>query len=100
MPVISAPQRVVRENTDRQELLNRLRRMEGQVRGVQRMVEEGRSCLDIVMQLQAIAAASDKVAQQVIEQHIRGCVTDAIREERGDDAIEELMEVLAKAMSH
>ena len=80
------------------ELLRRLRRIEGQVRGVQRMVEEDRYCIDIVTQLQAITAAADKVAQQVLEEHIRGRVSDAIRERRGDDAISELMDVLGKAM--
>ncbi|HEU5422293.1 MAG TPA: metal-sensitive transcriptional regulator [Nitrolancea sp.] len=79
-------------------LLKRLRRIEGQVRGIQRMVEEGRYCIDIVTQLQAVQAAADKVAQEVLEQHIRGCVTNAIREENGDAAIEELMNVLGKAM--
>jgi CsoR family transcriptional regulator, copper-sensing transcriptional repressor len=79
-------------------LLSRLRRIEGQVRGVQRMVEEGRYCLDIVTQIQAITAAAEKVSQQVLEEHIRGCVTDAIRDQRGDEAISELMTVLGKAM--
>ncbi len=79
-------------------LLTRLRRMEGQVRGVQKMIEEGRYCLDIVIQLQAITAAADKVAQQLLEGHIRGCVTDAIKEQRGDEAITELMNVLGKAI--
>jgi DNA-binding FrmR family transcriptional regulator len=79
-------------------LLTRLRRMEGQVRGVQKMIEEGRYCVDIVTQLQAISAAADKVAEQVLEGHIRGCVADAIREQRGDEAITELMTVLSKAI--
>ncbi|HVX29665.1 MAG TPA: metal-sensitive transcriptional regulator [Nitrolancea sp.] len=79
-------------------LLSRLRRIEGQVRGVQRMVEEGRYCLDIVTQIQAITAAADKVSQQVLEEHIRGCVSDAIKDQRGDEAITELMTVLERAM--
>ncbi|HEX3723599.1 MAG TPA: metal-sensitive transcriptional regulator [Nitrolancea sp.] len=79
-------------------LLTRLRRIEGQVRGVQRMVEDGRYCLDIVTQIQAITAAAEKVSQQVLEEHIRGCVSDAIRDQRGDEAISELMVVLGKAM--
>jgi DNA-binding FrmR family transcriptional regulator len=62
------------------------------------MIEEGRYCLVIVAQLQAISAASDKVAQQVLEGHIRGCVSDAIREQRGDEAITELMDALSKAI--
>ncbi len=84
--------------TETDALLLRLRRMEGQVRGVQKMIEEGRYCVDIVTQLQAISAAADKVSQQVLEGHIRGCVADAIKEQRGDEAITELMTVLGKAM--
>ena len=83
---------------DTDALLMRLRRMEGQVRGVQKMIEEGRYCVDIVTQLQAIAAAANKVSEQVLEGHIRGCVTDAIKEQRGDEAITELMTVLSKAI--
>ena len=84
--------------TESDALLIRLRRMEGQVRGVQKMIEEGRYCVDIVTQLQAISAAADKVAEQVLEGHIRGCVSDAIKGERGDEAITELMTVLSKAI--
>lgn len=84
------------EDTDA--ILLRLRRIEGQVRGVQKMVEEGRYCLDIVTQLQAITAAANKVSEQVLEGHIRGCVSDAIREQRGDETITELMDVLGKAI--
>jgi CsoR family transcriptional regulator, copper-sensing transcriptional repressor len=84
--------------TESEALLMRLRRMEGQVRGVQKMIEEGRYCVDIVTQLQAISAAANKVAEQVLEGHIRGCVADAIKEQRGDEAITELMTVLSKAM--
>ncbi len=83
---------------DADALLTRLRRIEGQVRGVQKMVTEGRYCLDIVTQLQAITAA-DKVAEKLLEDHIRGCVADAIREQRGDEAITELMHVLGKAIN-
>ena len=83
---------------DQDALLARLRRIEGQVRGVQRMVEEGRYCLDIVTQIQAITAAADKVSQQVLEEHIRGCVADAINDQHGNEAISELMTVLGRAM--
>lgn len=93
---ITKPDYHYQQNTDA--LLTRLRRIEGQVRGVQKMVEEGRYCLDIVIQLQAITAAADKVAEQLLEGHIRGCVTDAIKEQRGDEAVTELMNVLGKAI--
>jgi len=85
---------------DTEALLRRLKRIEGQVRGVQKMVEEGRYCLDILTQLQAITAASEKVGQQLLEGHMRGCIADAIKQERGDEAITELMHVLDKALQH
>ncbi len=84
---------------DTDALLTRLRRIEGQVRGVQKMVTEGRYCLDVVTQLQAITAATDKVAEKLLESHIRGCVADAIREQGGDAAITELMHLLGKAIN-
>lgn len=87
-------------NATQEDLLRRLRRMEGQVRGVQRMVEEERYCLDVVMQLEAIKAAADKVARLLLEKHIRICLMDAVREERGDEAVDELMDVLGRAMRH
>ena len=83
---------------DQQALLQRLRRIEGQIRGVQNMVKDGRYCIDIVTQLQAITAAADRVAEQVLEQHIRGCVSDAIHEQRGEEAITELMSVISTAI--
>lgn len=87
-------------NATQEDLLRRLRRMEGQVRGVQRMVEEERYCLDVVMQLEAIKTAADKVARLLLEKHIRICLMDAVREERGDEAVDELMDVLGRAMRH
>lgn len=98
MSAIGATEHGYRYETESEALLMRLRRMEGQVRGVQKMIEEGRYCVDVVTQLQAISAAADKVAEQVLEGHIRGCVADAIREQRGDEAITELMTVIRKAI--
>lgn len=95
---ITAQRSPTQHSYEQEAVLRRLRRIEGQVRGIQKMVEDGRYCLDIVTQLKAVTAAADKVAQQVLEEHIRGCVADAIREERGDEAIDELMDVLDKAM--
>ncbi len=97
---MTTDERHIHSAQDTDALLKRLKRIEGQVRGVQKMVEEGRYCLDILTQLQAITAASEKVGQQLLEGHIRGCIADAIKEERGDEAISELMRVLGKALQH
>lgn len=56
------------------QLLNRLRRVEGQVRGIERMVDDGRQCVDIITQISAAQAALDKVALGLIDGHIRDCI--------------------------
>ncbi|HEY8416752.1 MAG TPA: metal-sensitive transcriptional regulator [Limnochordales bacterium] len=81
---------------DKEALLRRLRRIEGQVRGIQRMVEEDKYCVDILVQIAAVRAALDKVGLILLEDHTRGCVARAIRHSEGDAdaAITELTEVL------
>jgi DNA-binding FrmR family transcriptional regulator len=79
-------------------LLARLKKIEGQAKGVQEMVQSGRYCIDIVQQLSALSAAADEVALMVLESHIEGCVADAIRQERGEEHIQELMRTIRKAI--
>jgi DNA-binding FrmR family transcriptional regulator len=72
--------------------------MEGQVRGLQQMVEDDRYCLDIVQQTQALSAASREVGLLILEDHLRGCVREAIQENQGEAAIKEMITVLGKAL--
>jgi CsoR family transcriptional regulator, copper-sensing transcriptional repressor len=67
-------------------LLKRLKRIEGQVRGLQNMIEEERYCIDILTQISATRAALDGVALGVMEDHIRHCVREG-----GDEKVDELM---------
>ncbi len=83
---------------DKEMLLKRMRRIEGQAKGIQKMLEEGRYCIDIVQQLNAISSAADEVSLRILQDHIEGCVADAIRHERGDEYIQELMGTIRKAM--
>ncbi len=66
---------------DRKQLLNRLKTIEGHVRGVQRMVDEDAYCIDILKQTQAIQSALDKFNSVILASHLNGCVTTAIRSE-------------------
>ncbi|MDX1662020.1 MAG: metal-sensitive transcriptional regulator [Gemmatimonadota bacterium] len=61
-------------------LTNRLRRIEGQVRGLQKMLEEGRYCVDVLTQIDAVTAALARVQDQILESHIHHCVADALSE--------------------
>ncbi len=83
---------------DKQDLLRRLRKVEGQVRGLQQMIEDDRYCLDIVQQVSALSAAARKVALIVLEDHLRGCLVTAVKREGEDAALQEMVTVLDKAL--
>ena len=83
-----------------QDALRRLQSIEGHVRGIQRMIEEGQYCIDIIKQGQAVQAALSKVNQIILKNHLQTCVTTAIRsndQAERERVIRELMEVYAVA---
>lgn len=78
------------------QILRRLKSVEGHVRGVQRMVEEGAYCIDVVNQIVAIQRALKKVSGMVLDDHLHSCVTDAMRgpdDENREKVLGELMQV-------
>jgi DNA-binding FrmR family transcriptional regulator len=80
---------------DKQDLLVRLRRIEGQLKGIQRMLEEDRYCVDVLNQLSSVIAATHKVATLILKDHIRGCVRNALSSgEDGDQHVSELLTVI------
>ena len=74
------------ERTDKGKLLNRLSRIEGQVRGVARMVEEDRYCIDVLTQIQAVRAALSRVESEMLKDHLGHCIEGAIS---GGDAADQ-----------
>lgn len=83
---------------DKAKIMARLRRMEGQVRGVQRMVEEDQYCLDVLTQLSAIIAAARQTGLLVLEDHVRGCLANAYRDGNTDEHQEEMLTELIGAI--
>ena len=81
----------------KEQLLTRLKRVEGQVRGVQGMVDEDRYCIDVLTQISAIQAALDKVALGLLDDHARHCVIGAANEERPEKT-DELMAAVGRLM--
>ncbi|MGI8800671.1 MAG: metal-sensitive transcriptional regulator [Solirubrobacteraceae bacterium] len=82
------------------QLQNRLRRLEGQVRGVEKMVEEDRWCPDILVQIAAIRAALDKVALGLVEGHVEHCMAEGAGDERRRaEMTAELMTALGRLVS-
>jgi CsoR family transcriptional regulator, copper-sensing transcriptional repressor len=79
------------------QLKKRLRRIEGQVRGIEGMVEDDRYCIDVLTQISAVQAALDKVALGLLDEHARHCVMGA-QEEDQDEKTAELMAAVARLM--
>ena len=80
-------------------LLRRLARIEGQVRGVQRLVENDAYCVDVLVQISAVRAALQAVGLSILDRHMRTCVSSAIRAEQADESINELISVMNGAVS-
>ena len=89
----------MRENT-KEAVAKRLNRIEGQVRGLARMVDEDRYCIDIITQIAAVRAALRRVEEEILHDHVSHCVEHAIASGDKDDQrrkITELMEVFARS---
>jgi DNA-binding FrmR family transcriptional regulator len=80
--------------SEKQAYLNRLKRIEGQVRGLQRMVEEDTYCIDVLTQVSAVKKALETVALSLLDEHLRHCVTDAARA-GGPEADQKIIEASA-----
>jgi DNA-binding FrmR family transcriptional regulator len=79
-------------------ILARVNRIAGQAKGIHQMIEEGRYCIDIVQQLTALSAAADNVSLIILESHIKGCVSDAVRRDDSEEHIKELITTIRKAI--
>jgi DNA-binding FrmR family transcriptional regulator len=94
-PTATTPTRGYSATKD--QLLKRLKRIEGQVRGVEGMVEDERYCIDVLTQISAIQAALDKVALGLMDEHAHHCVMGAAADQQGEKT-EELMAAVARLM--
>jgi DNA-binding FrmR family transcriptional regulator len=83
---------------DRAQLLRRLARMEGQVRGIARMIERDEGCLDVMQQTAALRAAVDSVTMLVMEDHVQGCLARAANSGESEAVADEVMDVLRRGM--
>lgn len=84
-------------SASKDQLLKRMRRIEGQVRGIQGMIDDDRYCIDVLTQISAVQAALDKVALGLMDEHARHCVVGAKKDEEGE-MTDELMAAVARLM--
>ena len=87
-----------RDDLEVKSLLNRLSRIEGQVRGIKKMVENETYCTDILTQVSAIQSALNAFNKELLSNHIKTCVVDGIKNENEDEVIDELLVTLKKLM--
>ena len=78
---------------DHSDNLSSIRRIEGQARGVQQMIDDKRYCIDIVNQIKAIKSALSRVESQILEKHLRSCVTQVLNKKEMEEKITELVKV-------
>jgi len=81
---------------ERQSIINRLNRIEGQVKGIRKMIEEEQDCSEILMQVAAVKAAVNKVGTLVFQTHFRRCLEAAVRGEQDYAFVDDAMKMLAK----
>lgn len=84
-------------SNEKEALLKRLKRIEGQVKGIQKMISEDRYCNDILIQIAAVRSAINKVGGLVLENHLKGCVKDSLYN-NDDEVIDELVNTVIKFM--
>lgn len=87
----------VRDESEYRDLVNRLSRIEGQIRGIKKMVEESAYCTDIIMQVSAATAALNGFNKELLSRHIKTCVTEDIKNDK-TETVDELCTVMAKLM--
>ena len=81
--------------TDKDNLLLRLNRIEGQIRGISRMIEEDRYCVEVLQQIASMQSAADAVAMILLEDHVKGCVAEGLRAGK-EERVEEVVSVIRK----
>lgn len=89
--------RKIRPETESRDMINRLNRIEGQVRGIRGMVEKSAYCVDILTQVSAVQAALNAFSKALLSEHIKTCVVDDIRAGH-DEVVDELLATLQKMM--
>ena len=80
----------------KEDILNRMKKIEGQAKGIQKMIEEDKCCGDIMIQISAIRSAINRVGGFIMDRYIRECLRESLEDDKGDKRIEEVIETIVK----
>ncbi|MHB8840518.1 MAG: metal-sensitive transcriptional regulator [Candidatus Aquicultor sp.] len=83
-------------SADKEKILSRLKRIEGQLRGIQRMVKDDKYCVDILVQVSSVLGATQRVGFIILDDHIKGCLRGAIANGNGDAEVQELVDIIQR----
>lgn len=83
-------------SADKEKILSRLKRIEGQLRGIQRMVKDDKYCVDILVQISSVLGATQRVGFIILDDHIKGCIRTALVNGGEDATIQELIDVIER----
>jgi CsoR family transcriptional regulator, copper-sensing transcriptional repressor len=89
-------QNIKNSMASKDDILKRLNRIEGQVKGIQRMIEEEKTCVDILTQVAAIRAAINKVGGLILEKHSKECMRNSLNSENKEQVLDELIDTIQK----
>ena len=80
----------------KEDILNRMKKIEGQAKGIQKMIEEDKCCGDIMVQISAIRSAINKVGGLIMDRYIKECLKESLNDENSDKSIEEIIETIVR----
>jgi len=86
----------IEQTVSKEEVLKRLRRIEGQIKGIQKMVDEDKQCVDILTQVAAARAAINKVGSLILQRYSKTCLQKILKEDSEEAALEELLDTIQK----
>jgi len=84
------------KSSDKDSIINRLKRIEGQVKGIQKMVEEGKCCGDILIQIAAARSALNKVGGIILQDHMKDCLKESLKDDTDESALDDLIDIMVK----
>ncbi len=87
---------MVQKHKSREEVAERLSKVEGHVHGIRKMVDDDRGCSDLLLQIAAVRSALDKVAKIILEDHMETCLLDAVKSGKAEESMAELKEALSR----
>jgi DNA-binding FrmR family transcriptional regulator len=80
----------------KEDILNRMKKIEGQAKGIQKMIEEDKCCGDIMVQISAIRSAINKVGGLIMDRYIKECLKESLKDKNSDKSIEEIIETIVR----